>query len=127
MAESKRRFPLRYGLWRPLLSVLGAGPAFSGVRLDGRTMEVEMGWGFRTKVPLTTVQSVRRSGNRWNGIGVHGWGGWWLVNGSVAGIVRIEIHPPAHARVLGFPVRLRILEVSLEDPDGFVAALGDRH
>jgi hypothetical protein len=69
---------------------------------------------------------VRRSGNRWNGIGVHGWGGWWLVNGSVAGIVRIEIDPPARARVLGVPVRLRILEVSMQDPEALVAALSRR-
>lgn len=123
VALSSQRFRLRYGFWRPLLSVLGAGPAFSGVHLDEENMRIRMGWGFRATVPLAAIQSVRRSANNWSGIGVHGWAGWWLVNGSVAGIVRIEIDPPARARVLGVPVRLRILEASLEDPDGLVSAL----
>ena len=124
MAQSSGRFALRYGFWRPLLSVVGAGPAFSGVRLDGTEMQVKMGWGFRATVPLASVKRVCRSPNRWNGIGVHGWAGWWLVNGSVAGIVRVDIDPPARARVLGVPVRLRTLEMSMQDPDGLVAALG---
>jgi hypothetical protein len=119
-------FALRYGLLRPLLSVLGVGPAFSGVEFDGPNLVVRMGWAFRARVPLASIQNVQRSANRWSGIGVHGWGGWWLVNGSVAGIVRIEIDPPARARVIGVPVRLRTLEVSLQDPDGAVAALRGR-
>ncbi len=58
------------------------------------------------------------------GWGVHGWRGRWLVNGSSHGIVVLGIDPPARARTLGLPVRLRELAVSLEDPVGFAAALG---
>jgi hypothetical protein len=58
------------------------------------------------------------------GLGVHGWAGWWAVNGARAGAVRIDIDPPSRARVCGFPVRLRTLWLSLVDPDGFLAALG---
>jgi hypothetical protein len=105
------------------LSVVGVGPAFSRLEVDETSLDVRMGWGFRATVPRASIRSVRRSGNRWNGIGVHGWGGWWLVNGSVAGIVRVEIDPPAKARVLGVPVRLRTLEVSMQDPEAVVAAL----
>ncbi len=110
MGTSPQTFDFRYGFWRPLLSVLGLGPARTGVQVDEQTMRVKMGWGFR-------------SANRWAGIGVHGWAGQWLVNGSVAGIVRITIDPPSRASVLGVSVRLRLLEISLEDPDGFVAAV----
>jgi hypothetical protein len=42
----------------------------------------------------------------------------------VSGIVTLEIQPPARAWVIGFPVRLRKLHISLEDPDGFLAAVG---
>ena len=58
------------------------------------------------------------------GIGVHGWRGRWLVNGAANGLVAVEIDPPACARVLGVPVRLRYVRVSVQDPDALVAALG---
>jgi len=38
---------------------------------------------------------------------------------SSSGIVRIVLDPPGHARVFGVRVRLRVLRVALEDPDGF--------
>jgi hypothetical protein len=38
--------------------------------------------------------------------------------------VVLAIDPPARARVLGVPVRVRELAISLEDPVGFAAALG---
>jgi hypothetical protein len=58
------------------------------------------------------------------GIGVHGWAGRWLVNGSTKGVVAIDIDPPARGYVMGFPVRLRQLAVGLADPEGFLAAIG---
>ncbi|MDY7103607.1 MAG: hypothetical protein S0880_20700 [Actinomycetota bacterium] len=117
------RFELRYGWFRWLLSILGTGPRWSGVDIDRRGVKVTMGWAFRTRIPLASVTSVERDRDmRW-GIGVHGWRGRWLVNGSVKGIVTIGIEPPARARVIGFPVRLRTLHVSVTDPGALVAAL----
>lgn len=58
------------------------------------------------------------------GWGAHGWRGRWLVNGSSKGIVVLEIDPVARGRVLGFPVRVRDLALSLEDPEGLCEALG---
>ncbi|GAA0926181.1 hypothetical protein [Pseudonocardia zijingensis] len=55
------------------------------------------------------------------GVGVHGWGGRWAVNGSRAGAVRLD--PPSRARVCGIPVGLRTLWLSLADPDEFVRVL----
>jgi hypothetical protein len=126
--DSPKPFRVRYGYWRPLLSVLGVGPAFTGVQLDERQIRVKMGWAFRAAIPRPAVKSVRRSPNRWAGIGAHGRAGRWLVNGSVAGIVTIDVDPPARAKVIGFPVQLRSLDISLEDPDGFIAAVrGSTH
>ncbi|MCC6705858.1 MAG: hypothetical protein IT334_13350 [Thermomicrobiales bacterium] len=59
------------------------------------------------------------------GWGVHGWRGKWVVNGSDDGIVKLTISPQIHARTLIFAITLRELYLSLEDPEGFLAALGE--
>jgi hypothetical protein len=46
------------------------------------------------------------------------------VNAAPDGIVAVELAERVRAFVAGVPVRLRRLMVSLEDPDGFLAALG---
>ena len=56
-------------------------------------------------------------------VGVHGWRGRWLVNGASAPLVGIVLHDPVPARVLGFRIHLREVIVSVDDPDGLVAAL----
>jgi hypothetical protein len=40
--------------------------------------------------------------------------------------VAIDLEPVQRGRVTGFPVRLRRLMVSVEDPDGLRAALSSR-
>lgn len=114
---------LRYGVFRPLLSAVAAGPAFSGVEIDGDQLRVRMGPSFKADIPLSSIEDVKRFKGLAGGIGVHGWRGRWLVNGAVMGIVTIEIDPPVTARVLGFPVRLRTLQVSVKSPDELIAAL----
>ena len=54
---------------------------------------------------------------------MHGWRGHGLVNGAAGPLVAVAIDPPAPARVLGFPIRLRELIVSVEDPDAVIAEL----
>jgi hypothetical protein len=120
---STRTFPFRYGFFRPLLSVLGMGPAFSHVDVDGDTLRVRMGWAFSADVPLSSVKDARPHTGVVGGIGVHGWRGWWLVNGAAKDIVTIDIEPRARGRVLGVPVKLRTLEVSVESPEDLMAAL----
>ena len=46
---------------------------------------------------------------------MHGWRGRWLVNGAHRPIARITLALPGRARVLGFPVQLRELLVSVDD------------
>jgi hypothetical protein len=117
------RFAFRCGFFRWLLVVLGSGPKWSSVDVDDTQMRVGMGIGFRATIPRASVRRCARDQDmRW-GVGVHGWRGRWLVNGATTGIVTLDIDPPAPARVLGWPIRLRQLHVSVEDPDGLVAAL----
>jgi len=118
------RFAIRYGVMRPLLTLLGMGPAVSGIEIDGTQLRVRMGWAFRARVPRERIRGAERSAALPGGIGVHGWRGRWLVNGAASGLVSITLDPPARAWVLGVPVRLTLLRVSAEDPDGLVRALG---
>lgn len=117
------RLELRFGLFRILLTVLGMGPARSGVRLQRDRVEVRMGWAFRTRFARHEISGATRSNDKYWGIGVHGWRGVWLVNGAVSGIVTLRLDPPARAWVVGAPVRLRTLHVSMQDPEGLIAAL----
>ena len=119
-----QRFDFRYGVFRPLLSALGFGPAFSFIELDDECLRVQMGWSFRTAIPRHSVRSARPYRGLAYGIGVHGWRGEWLVNGAASGLVEIDIDPPTRATVLGVPVRLRTLRVSVESPEDLMAALG---
>jgi hypothetical protein len=130
MAESDGfpiRFPIRFSsgngiLFRGLL----ISPASSYVELDGDTLHVRMAWAFSARIPRRLV------GNAGPGkpplipltAGAHGWNGRWLVNGASDGIVALELTEPVRAHVAGFPIRLKVLSVSLENPDGFLAALG---
>jgi hypothetical protein len=122
--DDVRTFSILYGSWKPLLVALGMGPRFSGVEIGGGELRVRMGWAFRSRIPLGSVTGARTLTGRVGGVGVHGWRGRWLVNGSMNAIVGIDIDPEARALATGMPVRLHYLSLSLEDPDGFLAALG---
>jgi len=117
-------FRFSYGVFRLLLSILGMGPAFSRVELDNGTLRVRMGWAFRASVPAQHVTAAQPRSGLVGGIGVHGWRGRWLVNGATTGLVAITVDPPGRAFMMGIPVKLRELTLSLEDPDALIAALG---
>ena len=121
------RFPIRFSsgngiLFRGLL----ISPSNSFVELDADTIHVRLGWAFSARIPR---RLVKRAGPgkpptiRFTA-GAHGWAGRWLVNGAPDGIVDVELTEPVRAAVSGFPIRLKVLAVSLEDPDRFLAALG---
>ena len=120
------RYRIRYGRFlAALLTVFGFGPHSSHVDLGDDELTVRMGWGFRATVPLKSVGETGRRGYVWWAYGIHLYRkGVWIVNGTGHGIVTLRIDPPASARVLGFGTQLRGLWVSLEDPDGFLAAIG---
>jgi hypothetical protein len=54
---------------------------------------------------------------------VHGFAGRWLVNGLGQGILIIDLTPPQRGYVMGLPVRLRQLMVSVADPTSLAPAL----
>lgn len=106
-----------------------AGPGISGVEVDADEIRVRMG-SFKLDIPRRAVRSVQRSQARPGGtIGVHSKRGRWLVNGSAEGLVELAIDPPCHVSpsidtLFGIgPSRVDQLTVSLEDPDGLIAAV----
>ncbi len=119
-----QRFALRYGsASKLLLIVLASGPGRSGVVVGEAEIEVTMGVSFGGRVARAAVASARRLDEKVVSRGVHGWRGDWLVNGAGDRLVELRCDPPMHARVLGFPIRVRRLRVSVDDPDGLVEAL----
>jgi hypothetical protein len=96
------------------------------VEVDDGELRVRMGWAFRLDAPRARVRSVALDTDRAWGWGAHGWRRRWLVNGSSHGLVRVELCPPVRAHTAGVPVFVEQLRVSVEDPDGLVAALQAR-
>ena len=124
-ATAPARFRIRYSrALLPLFAVLGLGPTFSRVDLGPDDLRVAMGWAMRARIPRASIVGAGTSRPIWWAIGVHGdFRGDWLVNGSPKGIVWLRLEPRVRARVMGVPVRLRLLGLGLEDPDAFLAAL----
>jgi hypothetical protein len=118
------RFPIRFDRPYALLSrSLLLRPADSYIETDDVNVQVRMGWAFRARFARQAVATVTEFGRKPLSRGVHGWAGRWLVNGSGDGILDIELRPPQRAFVLGFPVRLRHLLVSVEEPVAVAGAL----
>ncbi len=114
---------IRFDLFsRVLMTPLGLGARRSRIRVDS-TVHVQMGWGFRTTFPRSAVASVEQPTRAPLSRGVHGWRGSWLVNGAGRPLVDIRLQPPQRAWVVGFPVRLSRLIVSVDDPNGLITAL----
>jgi hypothetical protein len=120
------RFPIRFTGLNRAMSILGLTPGRSWVEVDDETLRVRMGWAFVLDAPRLSVRDARLDHDRVLGWGVHGWRGRWLVNGSSSRLVRIDFGPPVHARMGPIPLGVRELRVSVDDPDGLVAALTTR-
>jgi hypothetical protein len=118
----RSRTPIRFGRMKPLFASIGITPARAYLELDSERLRVRLGWGFRGDVPRPSIRSVRRVSDSVS-IGAHGWRGRWLVNGATGPLVAMAIDPPASARVLGVPIRLCELVVSVDDPATVVAEL----
>ena len=122
-----RRFPISFtAANRAVLSGMLIPPRRAYVEITDDAVEVRLGWAFSARIPRRVV--ARAGPGKPPTIpftaGAHGWRGRWLVNGSSDGIVEIELSEPGRASTLGFPIRLKTLSVSLDDPDGFLATLG---
>lgn len=121
------RFPIRVSTGNQILfRALLIRPSRAAVQLDGETIHVRLGWAFSARIArrLVTRAGPGRPPLIPFTAGAHGWRGRWLVNGSARGIVTLSLSESTRAYVAGFPIRLKELSVSLEDPEGFLAALG---
>jgi hypothetical protein len=107
----------------PILHTLGVKPDSSYVELGEKTLEVRMGIWFDETVPLSQIARIAPSDwPWWGGLGVklipHGVG----VIGSLDGVVNLQLEAEREMRVL-FNVKASQLAISVEDRDGFLAAL----
>jgi hypothetical protein len=115
---------LRFDKWFLPLSVpLGLGPQKSELRVEGDALYVKMGWGFTASIPLASIVRAERSDARVLAAGVHFARGRWLVNGSREGLVALTIEPAARAKVWFRSASVGKLELSVTEPDAFIAAV----
>jgi hypothetical protein len=126
MAAQPRSFPIRYSrLSRWFFEPLLLGRRFSEVSLTDGELRVRMGWAFVATIPRSAIRRAARHRNIWWAIGVHAdFRGSWLVNGSMEGIVFLDLDPPAKGRSGPFPIRIKRLGLGLEDPEDFLRQLG---
>jgi hypothetical protein len=119
------RFPIKFEPAYALVSrMLLISPADSYVEIADGRVSVRMGWAFRSTFQRSVVKGSSVFHERIPLTrGVHGWAGRWLVNGAGDGILVIQFDPRQRGYVLGFPVRLRELLVSVDDPSALAAAL----
>ena len=97
-----------------LLAIIGASEGFADIRVDERRVRVRMGVGFLARFERSNVRSVEPYRTCMS-VGVHGWNGRWLVNGAHRPIASVQLVVPVRAWVLGFPVRVQQLLVSVTD------------
>jgi hypothetical protein len=120
----RQRFRIRYSPFKGTLLRLFLLPQrMSYVDVRGDEVRVRMGWGFSARLPRAAITDVSREKRIWVTAGAHGWRGRWLVNGASGPIVGIRVDPPARGRVIGVPIEVREVQVSVEDPDALIAAL----
>jgi hypothetical protein len=117
------RFPILFTGANRAMALLGIVPETCRVEIDDAEVRVRMSWAFHLDAPRARLRRVEPDNGPVFGWGAHGWRGQWLVNGSSSGLVRMEFDPAVRGYTTGFPVRVRVLRVSVEDPDGLVAAL----
>ncbi len=119
-----QRFPIRFDPWYGVLSrMLFLSPAGSYVEVDNQQVRVQMSWAFRSCFPRAAVVSAEEAHERPLSRGVHGFAGRWLVNGSGQGIITIDLAPNQRGYVMGFPIRLQQLMVSVTEPNALAVAL----
>jgi hypothetical protein len=120
------RFPISFDRWYGVFSSLfGLPPSTAYVELDGAQVEVRMGWAWRSRFPRSAITSTSTLDIRPLSRGVHGFGGRWLVNGSGRQILSIHLSPVQRAYLMGVPVQLRELLVSVTESSALTAALTD--
>jgi hypothetical protein len=105
------------------MALAGMAPSRCYVEIDETELRVRMGAWFELDAPRDLVRSAALDTGRVWGWGVHGWRDQWLVNGSSSGLVRVELALAVRAWLAVAPLRVKVLRVSVEDPEGLVETL----
>ena len=122
--RAPQRFPIQFDDWyRVLSTALLLPPSSAYVEVDGNDVHVRMGWAFRSRFSRSAIAAAAENHDRPLSRGVHGFAGRWLVNGSGHGLLAIDLTPWQRGYVMGFPVRLRRLMVSVVEPAALATAL----
>lgn len=118
------RFPIRFDApSRVICRMAFLSPDDAHVDVGDDLVHVKLSWGFSATFPRSSVASTRVHPGRPISRGVHGWAGRWLVNGAGDRILDIAFDPVQRGRVMGWPVKLRQLLVSVDDPEALARAL----
>jgi hypothetical protein len=119
------RFPIKFDASYAVLSrALLISPSDSYVEIAGNDVSVRMSWAFRATFDRSCVTGTSLLDKRiLLTRGVHGWAGRWLVNGAGDGVLAIDLDPRQRAYVMGFPVKLRRLQISVDDPSALAEAV----
>ena len=119
-----QRFPILFDKWYGILSgALFMTPSKCYIEVDREQVYVQMSWAFRSRFPRSAVAAVTETAKHPISRGVHGFAGRWLVNGSGRGILAIDLKPTQRGYLMGFPVRMRQLMVSVSDTAALAAIL----
>lgn len=119
-----QRIPILFDRWYAVLSTaLGLFPSSSYLQVTNDVIHVRMGWAFRAAFPKRAIASTEIASRNVVSRGVHGFAGRWLVNGSGQGLVTINLNPVQRCHVLGLPLRLKQLIVSVADPGALVSLI----
>ena len=122
-AVPANRIPIKYGSpWKWILPVLLLPEKGAYIEIDGGLVHVRMSWGFRLTFSRSDIMEIVDH-RPVVSIGAHGWKGRWLVNGAHSPIAVIRLTHPSPGRVVGFPVRVREILVSVEERDALRLAL----
>ena len=122
-----QRIPIRFDRWYSGLStVLGLSPSSSYVEVTDDQIHVRMGWAFRATFPKAAVAATEIARQNPISRGVHGFAGRWLVNGASDRIVTITLDPVQRCHVLGLSLSLRVLMVSVDEPNALASLLETR-
>ena len=125
--EGQQLFSFDFYPWtRALFSLAGHGPKDSSVQITPETITIHSGWLFQMDIPRSSITAVSRSSNPWWNVGGAQTNGLqaWAVGGAYKNIVKLELEPKAHGKVLSFlSISASKIFLSLEDPDGFIAVV----
>ena len=103
-----------------MFGVVGLGAERTAVTLTADTVRVHA-WMFDVEIPVRDIAAVGDANAPWWALaGIHtDTKGHWIVNGASGPMVRLDLSTPATARFAGMNVRVRRLDIGIDDDERF--------